>query len=63
MFIVVDIGTSILLTFSSLEQLLKILEVLVATGAENVPIFRSELLPLNIELQFKQAGSSSSSIL
>jgi hypothetical protein len=49
MLIVVDIGTSILLTSSSLEQLLKILEVLVATGAENFPIFRSELLLLNIE--------------
>ena len=48
MFIVVDIGTSTPLTFSSLEQLLKILEDLVATGAENVPIFRSELLWLNI---------------
>ena len=63
MFIVVDIGTRTVLTSSSLEQFLKILEVLVATGAENVPTFRSEWLPLNIEWQFKQAGSSNSSIL
>ena len=49
MFIVVDIGTSTLLISSSLEQSLKILEVLVATGAENVPTFRSEWLLLNIE--------------